>query len=152
MTHTIESLLEEAHDEAEAEGLPYAGALSPKEAYELLKLCPEAKLVDVRTQAERDWVGMVPNSLHVEWQSYPSMKPHSDFIGALEQLGIDASQPVLFLCRSGGRSHAAAALAAANGFSEAINILNGFEGDKTANHQRGLRNGWKFDQLPWIQS
>lgn len=152
MTTDFNTLLEQAHERAEDNGLPYAGALLPQEAHELLQLCPEARLVDVRTQAERDWVGLVPGSIHIEWQSYPSMQPHPDFIAALEAAKIDPNQPVLFLCRSGGRSHAAAALATANGFDQSFNILEGFEGDKNTTQQRGHINGWKYANLPWVQS
>ena len=52
-----------AQERARGLNLPYAGTLTPREAWELLQLAPGAKLVDVRTRAEWDWVGRVPNAV-----------------------------------------------------------------------------------------
>jgi len=38
------------------------------------------------------------------------------------------------------------------GFTEAYNILEGFEGDKDENGHRGNVSGWKAAGLPWMQS
>jgi len=149
---SLDTLLEQAHERSEDDGLPYAGAFLPSEAFELLRLNPEAVLVDVRTRAERDWVGFIPGSLHIEWNVYPSMASNPAFLEALETANVTAEQPVLFICRSGGRSHSAAALVAANGYTSAYNVLEGFEGDKDINQQRSTINGWKKSNLPWIQS
>ena len=43
-------------------GLPYAGLLTPREAWDVLQAAPGARLVDVRTRAEWDWVGRVPGA------------------------------------------------------------------------------------------
>jgi rhodanese-related sulfurtransferase len=58
---------------------------------------------------------------------------------------------VLFLCRSGGRSHHAAVIAQALGYARAFNILEGFEGAKDAHGHRGTIGGWKVAGLPWVQ-
>ena len=42
-----------------AAGQPYAGAVTPQEAFALVRSDPKVKIVDVRTNAERDWVGRV---------------------------------------------------------------------------------------------
>lgn len=132
---------------------PYAGAVTPLEAWELLRQQPEAKLIDVRTNAERHWVGQValPPGQHmaVEWTSWPSGVVNPQFI---EQLGQVAAKDdvLLFLCRSGVRSRHAAKLATDHGFTNAYDILEGFEGDKdSAGHRKGS-GGWCFANLPWI--
>lgn len=128
--------------------LPYAGALLPQEAHVLME--SGAKLVDVRTKAELEWVGRVPGSAAVEWNSWPGGKPNPEFIPQLEQL-VGKETPVMFLCRSGGRSHNAAAAAAKAGYAEAYNVLEGFEGDKDSEGHRNSSGGWRIAGLPWVQ-
>ncbi len=128
--------------------LPYAGALLPQEAHVLME--SGAKLVDVRTKAELEWVGRVPGSAAVEWNSWPGGKPNPEFIPQLEQL-VGKETPVMFLCRSGGRSHNAAAAAAKAGYAEAYNVLEGFEGDKDSEGHRNSSGGWRIAGLPWMQ-
>lgn len=129
--------------------LPYAGALLPQEAYVLMR--SGAALVDVRTQAELYWVGRVPGSVCIEWNSYPQGQLNPDFLAQLSEVaGKDV--PVMFLCRSGGRSHHAALLATRAGWRECYNVLEGFEGDRDARQQRSTLGGWKRAGLPWIQS
>ena len=129
-------------------GFPYAGALTPKEAYEVLQLAPGAKLVDVRTRAEWDWVGRIPGAEEIEWQNYPDNQPNSFFLAQLKQQ-VDREALVMFICRSGVRSHNAASLATEAGYTESYNILEGFEGNVDANGQRGKVGGWRLAGLPW---
>jgi rhodanese-related sulfurtransferase len=147
----ITEILSKAQQRAKEASLPYEGAILPSEAYEILKSAPGAKLVDVRTRAEIDWVGRVPGAVEIEWLSYPSMKPNPNFMAALEQQ-VDKESLVLFLCRSAHRSHAAAVVATQAGFADCYNILEGFEGDKNSGNQRGIANGWRKAGLPWEQS
>ena len=147
----LTEILENARQRASALGVPYNGALTPAEAHELLTLAPGAKLVDVRTRAEWDWVGRVPGSVEIEWQTYPGGQPNPDFVVALRQQ-VDPESLVMFLCRSGGRSHGAAMAAKAEGYTEVYNILEGFEGDKDASGHRNAVGGWRFAGLPWTQS
>ena len=150
MEHTSE-ILNKAHQRARDMKLPYAGALFPAEAYELMLKAPGAKLIDVRTRAEWDYVGRVPDSVAIEWQSYPSSQQNPAFLDDLkEQTQKDAI--VMFLCRSGARSHAAASAASEIGYSRSYNILQGFEGDKDAQGHRASVGGWQFAGLPWVQS
>ena len=58
---------------------------------------------------------------------------------------------VMFICRSGGRSHNAAMLAQQAGYSEAYNVLEGFEGDRDAQGHRNTIGGWRAAGLPWTQ-
>ena len=128
--------------------LPYAGALLPSEAHELMQA--GAKLVDVRTEPELQYVGSVPGCQTIEWNSYPDGQRNPSF---LAQLAASASkdEPVMFLCRSGARSHHAALAATQAGWQEAYNVLEGFEGDKDADGHRNTVGGWKFASLPWVQ-
>lgn len=148
---TISELLDAAQARAKENKLPYIGALLPGEAYALLQQAPGAKLVDVRTRAEWDYVGRVPGAVQIEWQSYPGGQINSDFLTDL-QAQVDRQAPVMFICRSGARSHAAAAAAAAAGYTQAFNVLEGFEGDKDQNQHRNSVGGWRVAGLPWIQS
>ncbi len=145
----MDAIKEKARERGQQLKLAYAGALLPAEAHALMK--QGAKLVDVRTRAEQHFVGSVPGSERIEWSTYPDGARNSSF---LEQLGeeVRKDEPVMFLCRSGVRSHSAAMAATAAGWTEAYNILEGFEGDKDADGHRNTVGGWKHARLPWIQS
>jgi rhodanese-related sulfurtransferase len=145
-------LMERARERATKMKLPYAGALLPGEAYDLMQGLPEAKLVDVRTQAEWDWVGRIPGALMIEWNTWPSGEMNEEFLSELESQVSKGSTPVLFICRSGARSHGAATLAARAGYASTFNVLEGFEGDKDALGHRSSVGGWRAAGLPWIQS
>lgn len=131
--------------------LPYAGALLPDEAAALLAADGGARLIDVRTTPELVYVGRVPDAAAVEWQSWPDMTINPHFLASLEKVANKES-PALFLCRSGARSHYAAAAAAQAGWQLAINILEGFEGGINGDNRRGFCGGWRFRGLPWEQS
>lgn len=147
---TLSDLLSLAHERAENFGLPYQGALTPGEAWEVWQLAPGARLVDVRTRAELDWVGRVPGAVEIEWKSYPSMQDNPNFMAQLKHQ-VDSEALVLFLCRSGVRSDSAARAACAAGYGNCYNVLEGFEGDRDANGQRNRSGGWRHAGLPWHQ-
>ena len=130
--------------------LPYEGALTPQEAHEVLQLAPGAKLVDVRSRAELEFVGRIPGAVEIEWLDYPARKPNPDFLAQLKHQ-VDHESLVMFLCRSGGRSHAAATAATQMGYPDCYNILEGFEGDKDAQGHRNTIGGWRHTGLPWNQ-
>jgi rhodanese-related sulfurtransferase len=130
-------------------GLGYAGALLPTEAHKLMQ--EGAALVDVRTKPELLYVGRVPGALAVEWQTYPGNRPNPEFLAELAA-SVPKDQPVMFICRSGNRSHFAAEVATRAGWKEAYNVLEGFEGDKDAEQHRSTVGGWRKAGLPWIQS
>jgi rhodanese-related sulfurtransferase len=111
----ISETLKVAQQRAKDMSLPYEGALLPAEAYLILQEAPSAKLVDVRTRAEWEWVGFIPGSVQIEWQTYPGGQPNSHFMDALTQQ-VDKESLVMFLCRSGARSHTAAAMATQSGY------------------------------------
>jgi rhodanese-related sulfurtransferase len=146
---TLSEILGRAQARAREKSVPYAGCLTPAEAQQVLALAPAAKLVDVRSRAELELVGRVPEAMHIEWAFYPGMTPNPDFLSQLA-MQVDKESLVMFLCRTGGRSHNAAVVAAQTGYTESYNILEGFEGetDHTTN-QRGNINGWRKAGLPW---
>ena len=146
-----EKILQRARSRAIASGLPYAGALLPREAHDLLRKIPAARLVDVRTEAEIYWVGFIPEALHVEWNHWPAGEQNENFIEELSKILPPTDTPVLFLCRSGARSHRAALAASAAGYGNCFNVLEGFEGDRDDNDHRSTLGGWRFAGLPWAQ-
>jgi rhodanese-related sulfurtransferase len=131
--------------------------VSPTQVWESLQSNPQAQLVDVRTDAEWNFVGLPDLSeagkqpVLIPWQVYPSMQTNSDFIGHLRQAGMTPDSHIYFLCRSGARSMAAAQAAIRAGFPHAYNIADGFEGPPDSEGHRGAVSGWKADGLPWQQ-
>jgi rhodanese-related sulfurtransferase len=150
------------HDHLQNHAGIYAGDLDAAAAWDRLKSDATAQLVDVRTVAEWSFVGLpdlsgIARRAHcVEWQSFPSMAPNDRFVEeateALTRDGATKQTPVFFLCRSGGRSRAAAAAMARAGFTQAYNIAGGFEGEPDSARHRGTIGGWKATGLPWTQS
>jgi len=126
----------------------YAGDIANTLAYAWWQ-AGEAVLVDVRTDAEREWVGFVPGAVPIAWKQWPGMAFNPDFDAAVKTAAGD--KKVLLLCRSGVRSIAAAKRATELGL-QAYNILEGFEGDPDGNAQRGQKGGWRLAGLPWRQS
>ena len=135
----------------------YAGNLPPRRAWDLLASDPDAVLVDVRTRAEWQWVGgadltgLGKRVVGIEWVTSDG-EPNHRFVEQLAEAGVPAESPVLFLCRSGHRSAAAAEVATAAGHRQAYNVTGGFEGDPDAEGHRGTVNGWKVAGLPWRQT
>ncbi len=146
----ITAILQGAQQRARDMGLSYEGALLPIEAHEILQSAPGARLVDVRSRAELDWVGRIAGAVEIEWMSYPGMKPNPVFLAALEQQ-VEKEALVLFICRSGARSHSAAIAATLAGYSDSYNVLQGFEGDRNAEGHRNSFEGWRAAGLPWTQ-
>lgn len=142
--------LDTARRAAADAALPYAGGLSPSQAWALVQ-AGAATLVDVRSAEERKFVGQVPGSLHVAWASGTSLTRNPRFVRELEARIGDKNQLVLLLCRSGKRSALAAEAATKAGFSQIFNVLEGFEGEIDAHKQRGHGDGWRFRGLPWEQ-
>ena len=127
----------------------YAGDVSPQLAWAWVQ-AGEAVLVDVRTDAERAWVGFVPDAQPLAWKQWPGMAMNPEFDAGIQALAA-GGQKLVLLCRSGVRSVAAAQRATELGL-QAYNILEGFEGDPDAQAQRGHVGGWRFHGLPWRQN
>lgn len=137
--------------------MTHAGDLTPDEAYELLEEEPDAVLVDVRTDAEWTYVGLPDLTevdkqvVRIQWSTFPDGARNTAFLDQLAAEGIAKDAPVLFLCRSGARSTAAADAATQQGWTRAHNIAGGFEGDRDRQGHRGTTAGWKAAGLPWTQ-
>jgi rhodanese-related sulfurtransferase len=140
----------------------YAGDVAPTTAWKILSDQKDAILIDCRTRAEWNYVGLpdlealAKKPTLVEWQVFPSMQPNPEFVAAVESAlgralgGKDA--PLLFICRSGARSAAAAKAMTAAGYSTCLNVSDGFEGPLDATAKRGAAGGWKAAGLPWRQT
>jgi rhodanese-related sulfurtransferase len=144
----LNDLLRLARERAERLNLAYAGALTPAEAYEVWQGVPGARLLDIRTRAELELVGHIPGASHIEWQFYPGGEENPHFMRQL-RAQIDREALLIIICRSGVRSDLAAIAATQAGYTACYNVLEGFEGDKDVNGQRGKIGGWRLADLPW---
>ena len=143
--------LEHARQVATAHGLSYAGGVPPELSWALVQ-AGLARLVDVRSGEELRFVGQVPGSVNVPWATGTALTRNPRFVRELEaKLDGDKTATLLLLCRSGKRSVLAAEAASKAGFSNVFNVLEGFEGELDASHQRGKTDGWRFHGLPWSQ-
>ncbi len=136
----------------------YAGDIDPREAWRILAENPSSALIDVRTPAEWAYVG-VPDlrdlgkqPVYVPWLLFPTMSVNESFVEQVRAAGVDRDAPLIFICRSGARSRAAAIRMTTEGYATCYNIGSGFEGDPDGERHRGRVNGWKVDGLPWLQS
>ncbi|GGE22144.1 hypothetical protein GCM10011390_46880 [Aureimonas endophytica] len=139
----------------------YEDDVTAGDCWSVLSSDPDAFLIDVRTSAEWNYVG-VPSApqdarppVLIEWQSYPAMAVDLSFAArlgqhVLENGGTHESR-LYFLCRSGARSMASAAAMTAEGFRHCYNVLDGFEGPVDGQGHRGTVAGWKAAGLPWRQ-
>ena len=127
----------------------YAGDVSPQLACQWWQ-SGEAMLIDIRTDAERAWVGFVPGAATLAWKQWPGMVMNTAFDEGI-QASAQSGKKLVLLCRSGVRSIAAARRATELGL-EAYNILEGFEGDPDEHGQRGHTGGWRYWRLPWQQN
>ncbi|MBL8386236.1 MAG: rhodanese-like domain-containing protein [Burkholderiales bacterium] len=151
------AILERARRRAVDSSRPYAGDLTPAEAG-ILAQAGCARIIDVRSRYEHEFVGRIEGSPLVEWRIYESdgsaagirSRPNERFVEQLRAVARP-DETLLFLCRSGVRSQGAAAAATAAGFSSAFNILEGFEGNPDERKQRSRSGGWRHAGLPWIQ-
>ena len=136
----------------------YAGDVSAKDAWSKLASDTRAVLVDVRSDAEWNFVGLPDlaslgkKPLLVPLQVFPGMKPNPNFTAEVAQAIPAKDAPVYFLCRSGGRSRTAAIALTALGYTQCYNVAGGFEGDLDGERHRGRVGGWKAAGLPWAQS
>ena len=136
----------------------YTGDILPKEAWQMLTENLDTVLVDVRTPEEWQFVG-VPDlkdidkeAILVAWRLFGADGPNPEFEQKVRAHSISEDATVLFLCRSGQRSKAAAIAMTAAGFKTCYNVATGFEGDLDDDNHRNAKNGWRIDGLPWKQT
>ena len=145
----LEEILAQAQKLAEDHYLEFTGTVTPQHAWQLFQ-SGQAVIVDVRTAEERKFVGHIKDTVHIPWASGISLDRNPHFAQDLEtQVGKDTL--IFLLCRSGKRSAAAANVAFNAGFKSVYNIDQGFEGDLDERQHRGVFNGWRFHDLPWVQ-
>lgn len=133
----------------------YAGDVTPVEAWQALEQDRKATLIDVRTEGEWRTVG-IPDLAKlgreprlVQWSLAGGMF-NARFMDEIDALGLDPQAPVYVICRTGGRSAAAASALTEAGFARVYNVAGGMEGPPDARGQRGTVEGWKADGLPWV--
>lgn len=147
--------------------------LTSTEAFELLQKEKDKSLfVDVRTRAEVNFLGMptiidanIPYMKLSEWYAWDTkknnfkMELNDAFLPAIKARlaakGLTEKDKIIFICRSGSRSAAAANLLAKAGYKNVYSVIDGYEGDKAKQgSQKGQRvvNGWKNNGLPWSYS
>ena len=125
--------------------------LTPVAAHAFLQQRPDALLVDCRTEMEFFYVGHPVGAVHIAWHEPPEWEANPNFAAEVQEEAKDKTRPVLLICRSGKRTLDAGAALEANGFTEVINVLEGFEGDLDENFHRNTQNGWRVAGLPWEQ-
>lgn len=136
----------------------YAGDVTPAIAWKILSEREDAVLIDVRTRAEWNYVGLpdlealAKKPALAEWQVFPGMQTNREFVASLSAALPDKGAALLFICRSGARSAAAAKAMTAAGYSTCLNVSEGFEGPLDGGAKRGTTGGWKAAGLPWRQT
>lgn len=135
------------------------GALSPKQAYQLLHDDPRAVLIDIRSNMEFLFVGHPKGAVHVPWIDEPDWEINPHFVTEVRQLMLggvvcdsdEGCAPVILICRSGKRSLDAGKVLLDSGFKQVFHVDEGFEGELDDHHQRSSVGGWRFHGLPWEQ-
>jgi rhodanese-related sulfurtransferase len=126
--------------------------LTPQQAWQLIQQNTDAVLVDVRTKVEHAFVGHPIGAVHIAWKEAPNWQVNPEFVTEVKNRVSDRNAPILLLCRSGQRSLDAAKTLDDAGYCRLINIIDGFEGPLDQNNHRGNLGGWRFNDLPWVQS
>ena len=126
--------------------------LTPRQSWDLIQQNPNAVLIDVRSKVEHGFVGHPIGAIHIPWKEAPDWKVNAQFLRDVVNRVSNKNTPILLLCRSGQRSLDAAKALEDIGYQRLINIIDGFEGPLDAQNHRGNLGGWRFDNLPWVQS
>lgn len=126
--------------------------LLPEQAYRFLQDNPKSLFLDVRSEAGHLFVGRPAGAILIEWIDSTTWEINSDFVTHVKRAAGNTGRPLVLICRSGRRSAEAGRVLENEGFSEVYNVLHGFEGELDDRHHRGQINGWRHDDLPWIQT
>lgn len=140
--------------------------VSPSDAYYMATTEDNTYILDVRSQAEWDWVGhpganklgdgvelegkVINISYMIEYKGEFIINP--SMLSDIQNMFPEPEEVTLItMCRSGGRSVATAMILENAGYPYIKNMLTGFEGSKDASGYRNV-NGWKIDGLPYNYS
>lgn len=141
--------------------------LTPTEANEMkTKGGDKVLFVDIRTQAEQEFVGQPTNiDMNIPWEfrdftKYDEKKKrhakalNKNFVAEVEALakskGLGKNDSIIFICRSGFRSGKAADAMADKGYKKVYSVTTGVQGGKNkADHKKRNKEGWIHDNLPW---
>lgn len=144
--------------------------LTAEQAYDMVRAAPGSVLfADVRSAGEVQFLGMptladanVPYVQQSEWNEWDNARANFKLVtnpGFAEEIarrlaakGLQRTDPIILMCRSGDRSAKAADLLAKLGYTRVYSMLDGFEGDLAKDGpSQGRRtvNGWKNANLPW---
>jgi rhodanese-related sulfurtransferase len=126
--------------------------LHPKQAWEMLESNTDAILIDVRTAVEYAFVGHPPQAVFIPWKEAPYWTANPDFLEKVHVAVADKNTPLVLMCRSGQRSMQAAQALETAGYTNLANMEEGFEGELDDEKHRSTINGWRFHNLPWLQS
>lgn len=146
---SLDDVFRRAESRAREDGAAYRGQLTPGEAWRVVRECPGARLVDVRTTEELTLIGRVPGAVEIAWRLFQDWELNPRFLRDVKRTFLP-DDVILLLCRSGVRSKEAGELLASEGFQNCFDVLEGFEGDKNEAGQRVIA-GWKVRGLPWSQ-
>jgi rhodanese-related sulfurtransferase len=133
----------------------YAGELTASEVVRYCAAHSDGVIVDVRTDAEWQSVGVVDAAnlqaqvVYLSWRMLPQMQINPDFLTQLTKCVPDVASAIFFLCRSGVRSYEAATMMAEHGYTHCFNIIGGCESVADGS---GRPNGWKAEGMPWVQA
>jgi rhodanese-related sulfurtransferase len=138
--------------------------VTAKEAYDQWQAAPDKVIIlDVRTPEEYAFVGHPEMAWNVplafvtyqrkDGKTEYQVRWNQDFVTEVKSIAGPADI-LLVMCRSGDRSARAVDKLAAAGFTNAYNVVDGFEGDKVEDPGsvfvgKRMRNGWK-NSAPWI--
>jgi len=126
--------------------------LLPSEAWALLQQDPGVLFLDIRMAIESLYVGRPPGVINIPWYEFPELTPDpSHFVQAVEKEAKSKDQTVMLICRSGVRTVDAAIALEKAGFTQVVNVLDGFEGQLDDEGHRSTVGGWRFEGLPWEQ-
>ncbi len=144
--------------------------VTPQQAYDRVQAeGDELLFIDVRDPVEIMFVGStdevhanIPFRLvdRTHWNAEAgvfAMPKNPDFAAeveaALAERGLDRDATVITMCRSGSdRGRPSAEYLREAGFSNALYVENGFQGDPIEAGERAgmrLQNGWQNSGLPW---
>jgi len=105
-------------------------AVSGTEAVALLRSSGDVTMVDLREEAEREKVGIIPNSLHA---CYSNLAKHINAGEMLQRFAASTGKRITFYCSIGERSAMAVTEAQAAGLTSSCHIHGGIDAWTKAN-------------------